>query len=54
MRGRSVVAVVSGEAVDAPLPCFALDDVGAIADFVAARAGLPGTAQAEEAISARL
>lgn len=34
---RNIIAVVSDEAVETALPCFRLDDVGGIADFIAAR-----------------
>jgi molybdopterin-guanine dinucleotide biosynthesis protein B len=37
---RHVVAVFSDEPVDAPLPCFGADDIGALADFMAARVNL--------------
>ena len=37
---RHVVAIASDEPVEAPLPCFGLDDIGAIADHMARAAGL--------------
>ena len=45
----TVVAVASDMPVDTrPLPCFDLDDIGAIADFIADTLGLPaGNADAE-------
>ncbi len=49
---RNIVAVVSDEAVETHLPCFAPDDVGGIADFIAARGCLAGHAAAAGAIAA--
>lgn len=37
---RHVVAVVSDEAVGTSLPCFPLDGIGSLADFMAAQVGL--------------
>lgn len=39
-ENRNVVAVVSDEPLDLPLPCFALDDLGTLADFMARRIAL--------------
>jgi molybdopterin-guanine dinucleotide biosynthesis adapter protein len=37
---RRIVAIVSDERVDAPLPTFTLDDPGALAQFIEERLGL--------------
>jgi molybdopterin-guanine dinucleotide biosynthesis protein B len=39
-QNRHVVAVVSDEPLDLPVPSFALDDIGGLADFMAAKIGL--------------
>ena len=38
----AIVAIAADHAVEADLPVFRLDDVAAIADFIAAKCGLPG------------
>lgn len=40
---RNIIAVVSDEAVETALPCFRPDDVGGIADFIAARGAARAT-----------
>lgn len=49
---RDIVAVVSDEPVDTPLPCFAPEDSGAIADFVAAHLALHQAGQRRGAATA--
>ena len=39
-ENRHIVAVVSDEPLDISLPSFALEDIGALADFMAAKIGL--------------
>lgn len=41
-ENRHVVALASDERVISPLPCFPLDDVGPLADFMTSRMGLGG------------